>query len=128
MQTITTSRTAAFQVAYTNKRCWIVALETVLKASPEKIETVARQNGWDGVKPCLTVNEFALTLWDLTGKKMSFAGTKEITDLNKTPKQFSETTQFTGYIIVDGHVMPCVKGRVSNYCGYGDYPIILIVH
>jgi hypothetical protein len=118
-------RTKTFTVAATSVPCWVVALQTVTGASREEIERLARKNGWDGVTFGATVMVTMMTLWDLTGRKPSTKGMKEVVAAGTTARQFNDPT-FTGLVIVDGHVMPAVKGRVSNFCGFGDHPITII--
>lgn len=43
-----------------------------------------------------------------------------------TPKTLKE--RFTGLVFTAGHVMPCVKGQVSNFCGHGEELMTLTVH
>lgn len=43
-----------------------------------------------------------------------------------TPKTLKE--RFTGLVFTATHVMPCLKGQVSNFCGNGEEPITLTVH
>jgi hypothetical protein len=118
-------RTKTFTVAATNVPCWIVALNTITGASREEIECLARKNGWDGISFGTTIAVAMMTLWDLTGRQPSAKGTKEVIDAGLTARQFSDPS-FTGLIFVNGHVMPAVNGRVSNFCGFGDYPIEVI--
>ncbi len=50
------------------------------------------------------------------------------TDDTLTPKSVKNLIPgFTGYIFVDGHVMPSVRGSVENINGYGSKPVTLLV-
>jgi len=47
--------------------------------------------------------------------------------MDKPARSFDEKTRFTGMLFVSGHVMPVVRGRMSNFCGHGDEPITFLM-
>ena len=105
--------------------CWVVAFQTLTGKSRTELEALALKNGWDGKTFGVTVQTLLLMLWDITGKRPSLAASKPLREAGITAKGFN-APHFTGLVIVHGHVMPCIRGRVSNFCGHGDQTVEFI--
>lgn len=108
------------------KSCWIVAISEVLGVPDERVKKVAKQNGWDGQSFGLSIQNTIATFWQILGRKPNFLHIDNYKHL--TPKEFSGTTQLNGLVFTKGHVMPMQRGRVSNFNGHGEDPVLLVVY
>lgn len=106
------------------KPCWLVAINQTLGTPEEKIKKLAIKNGWDGESEGATVNTTIQIVWDLIGKMPDLSLTKE--SRGKTARDFSGTTNETGLVFTKAHVMPMVNGRLSNFNGHGEEPIVAV--
>lgn len=109
------------------KPCWITAIRKTLGTSEERIKELAKKVGWDGQAFGLSISHTIQVAWDLIGKMPDLSLTKEAQGM--TPKAFSgsKTTQAkTGLVFTKNHVMPMVKGVLSNYNGHGDEQIVVV--
>jgi hypothetical protein len=108
------------------KPCWIVAFHKTFGLTDGACKALARKHGWDGHSFGITNNTCYLMLTELLGRKPRLDTT---TGKGKTPKQFGATRPAgKGFVMTKDHVMPWVNGTVSNFNGYGDDPVILIMH
>jgi hypothetical protein len=106
--------------------CWVVAYNTLTGKSRTELETLARRNGWDGKTFGVTVMTLMLMYWELTGRKPSLGASRNVREAGVTVGRFNDPT-FTGLVVCEGHVMPCVRGRITNLCGHRDFVIQFIV-
>jgi hypothetical protein len=106
------------------RSCWIVALEKTLRVPEKRITDVARSFGWDGVTFGLSVADTIHIAVAITGKPFDLSATKAAKGM--TARQYSGTTKLTGLVFVKGHVMPMVKGALSNFNGYGDDEVLVV--
>ena len=109
------------------KPCWIVALKRTTGASESKIKQLAKKEGWDGQEFGLPTAKTISILWELIGKKPDFTETAKILKTPTTPKRYSGTTKLTGLVFTDAHVMPMIRGEVSNFNGHGDDVVKAVV-
>lgn len=112
------------------KHCWVVALRVVTGKSEAAIVKQAKKHGWkEGVTGgALGFTETVMVLWDLTGKKPDASLTRSVVVEQKlTAREFSATRPVgKGIVIVKGHVMPFINGKVSNFNGYGDEKVAAV--
>jgi hypothetical protein len=101
-----------------------VALEKTLRVPEKRITDIARRFGWDGVAFGLSIADTIHIAVAISGKPFDLSQTKAAKSM--TARQYSGTTKLTGLVFVRGHVMPMVKGALSNFNGYGDEEIIAI--
>jgi hypothetical protein len=106
------------------KPCWIVAINQTLGTPEAKIKALAKKAGWDGKSFGAPVHTAIQVAWDVIGKMPDLSQTKAAKGM--TPKEYSSKTNLTGMVFTSKHVMPMVNGRVSNFNGHGDEPIIAV--
>lgn len=107
------------------KPCWLHALTKIFSKTDIEIQKLAKAEGWDGKSEGLPTNKVISIAWELYGEKPDFSQTKEAR--NQTPKSYSGKTKLTGLVFTSSHVMPMIKGVVSNFNGYGDDPVAAVI-
>lgn len=107
--------------------CWLVAIHKTLGTDKEKIKKLALRNGWNGVDEGAKIHTVLQIVWDLIGHMPDVTLTKPAAGM--TPRQFSGSElagTMRGLVFTREHVMPLVRGAVSNFNGYGDDKIIAV--
>ena len=104
-------------------RCWVIALSACTGLSAAAVKKVALRNSWDGKSWGLALKHVVSSLWEI----LRYKPTITLAHNHLTPKNFSGETRDDGLVFVDGHVMPLVNGKVSNFCGHGEQKIVAVV-
>jgi hypothetical protein len=107
--------------------CWLHAILETTKVSEARVKRLAVNEGWDGKSEGLMVKQVIGIVWNIYGEMPNLNLTREAKD--KTPKEFSAHKLgklHTGLVFTRAHVMPMIKGVVSNFNGYGEELITVV--
>jgi hypothetical protein len=106
------------------KPCWIVGITKTLGVTDAKVKKLALKNEWDGVSTGLAIKSVLLIVWDLIGHMPDLSLTKDAKGM--TARQFSGKTTARGLVFTKAHVMPMVRGQVSNFNGHGEEQVVAV--
>lgn len=111
------------------KPCWVVALRDTTSADELELYQLARGEGWSGKTTGLELVKVISLAWGIIGHKPDLSLTRPAVEQKFTPKTLSSSALVrgkTGLVFTKGHVMPMVSGKLSNFNGHGDEPVIVI--
>jgi hypothetical protein len=110
--------------------CWLWALHQSLGVSMDVIHADAIKLGWDqNPDGALSLADTVFIAKKHLGYMPDFSATNKSMELKLTPKQVEGSKivgKKNGLVFTKTHVMPLVKGKVSNFNGWGEEPVTVI--